>query len=535
MVLKRSTSSFVFAAVFGLSMLGAAPAVHAEVTAFKQAIAEEAAGDSVLGEFYRARGFEGLWIGTDAGTLARRNALLSAFADAGMHGLPTDTYDPARLIARMQTAQTPFEQGQLDAELSRLFLQYAGDIQTGILTPERVVELIHRRVPYRDQLETLTGFANAEPVNYLKTLAPQSPEYARLLGAKMDLESVIAAGGWGPEVRANDTLRPGDTGASVIALRNRLIRMGYLDRTVTAEYDDAMIFAVRDFQATHGLTVDGTVGEGTLSQINIAPEERLKSVIVAMERERWLNLDRGDRHVWVNPTDFTAKIVDHDIVTFETRSVIGARDTDRQSPEFSDEMEHMVINPTWYVPRSIIVGEYLPSLQANPASVGHLEVVNSRGQVLDRTTSDFSQFTANTFPFSMRQPPGPSNALGSVKFMFPNRYNIYLHDTPAQNLFVREVRAYSHGCIRLDDPHDFAYALLAPQVSNPVDYFQSILRTRQETQVNLDVHVPVHIDYRTAFTNADNQLEFRRDIYGRDAQIWRALASEGVAVPGVQG
>jgi murein L,D-transpeptidase YcbB/YkuD len=272
-----------------------------------------------------------------------------------------------------------------------------------------------------------------------------------------------------------------------------------------------------------------------LEQINIAPEERLKSVLVAMERERWLNIDRGDRHVWVNLTDFTAKIVDHDIVTFETRSVIGARDTDRQSPEFSDEMEHMVINPTWFVPRSIIVGEYLPSLQADPTSVGHLEIVNSRGQVLDRTNSDFSQFTESTFPFSMRQPPGPRNALGSVKFMFPNRYNIYLHDTPAQNLFVREVRAYSHGCIRLDDPHEFAYALLAPQVSEPVGYFQSILRTRQETQVNLDQHVPVHIDYRTAFTNADNQLEFRRDIYGRDAQIWQALARQGVAVPGVQG
>lgn len=535
MVSSRRNTSVAVAAAFGLSLLVAAPAAIAQVTSFKQAVAEEAAGDSVLGEFYRTRAFEGLWIGTDQDSLARRNALLAAFADAPMHGLPADLYDPQSLIAKMQAATTPFEQGQLEAELSRLFLQYARDIQTGILTPDQVVELIHRRVPYRDQLETLNGFATAEPINFLKSLAPQSPEYARLLRAKMTLEQVIATDAWGEQVWSSNTLRPGESGTAVTALRNRLIRMGYLSRSLTPIYDDAMVEAVRDFQSAHGLTADGVAGPGTLEQINIAPEERLKSVLVAMERERWLNIDRGDRHVWVNLTDFTAKIVDHDIVTFETRSVIGARDTDRQSPEFSDEMEHMVINPTWFVPRSIIVGEYLPSLQADPTSVGHLEIVNSRGQVLDRTSADFSQFTESTFPFSMRQPPGPRNALGSVKFMFPNRYNIYLHDTPAQNLFVREVRAYSHGCIRLDDPHEFAYALLAPQVSEPVGYFQSILRTRQETQVDLNQHVPVHIDYRTAFTNADNQLEFRRDIYGRDAQIWQALARQGVAVPGVQG
>jgi murein L,D-transpeptidase YcbB/YkuD len=173
-------------------------------------------------------------------------------------------------------------------------------------------------------------------------------------------------------------------------------------------------------------------------------------------------------------------------------------------------------------------------LQADAGAVGHLQVVASNGQVVNRANG-FSQYSASSFPFSMRQPPGPSNALGSVKFMFPNRYNIYLHDTPAQNLFAREVRAFSHGCIRLDDPHDFAYALLAKQTSDPVDYFQSRLRTGTETRVDLETPVPVHLDYRTAFTNVDGSLQYRRDIYGRDAVIWNALEREGVAAGGVQG
>ncbi|MEN9059823.1 L,D-transpeptidase family protein [Ponticoccus litoralis] len=147
-------------------------------------------------------------------------------------------------------------------------------------------------------------------------------------------------------------------------------------------------------------------------------------------------------------------------------------------------MDHMVINPSWYVPRSIVVGEYLPLLRSNPYSVGHIDVVTASGQVVNRAHG-FSQYSARSFPFNMRQRPGPKNALGSVKFMFPNRYNIYLHDTPTQHLFSQPVRTYSHGCIRLDDPHDFAYALLAKQVDNPESYFHGILNTRRETRVNL--------------------------------------------------
>lgn len=243
----------------------------------------------------------------------------------------------------------------------------------------------------------------------------------------------------------------------------------------------------------------------------------------------------GARHVLVNQTDFTAKIIDNGDITFETRSVIGKNQSGRRSPEFSDVMEHMVINPSWYVPRSIITQEYLPKLRNNPNAVGHIQITDNRGRVVNRANTDFSQFTARNFPYAMRQPPSRSNALGLVKFMFPNKYNIYLHDTPQKSLFKREVRAFSHGCIRLAQPFEFAYALLAKQTEDPIDFFHRILKSGKETKVVLDQQVPVHIIYRTAYVSNKGRAEFRRDVYGRDAKVWSALERAGVSLSDVQG
>ncbi len=154
---------------------------------------------------------------------------------------------------------------------------------------------------------------------------------------------------------------------------------------------------------------------------------------------------------------------------------------------------------------------------------------------MSRDAIDFSQYTAQTFPFTVRQPPGRANALGTVKFMFPNPHAIYLHDTPQRHLFQREVRDFSSGCIRLYDPHDFAYVLLRRQMKNPEPYFQGILNSRKQTIVPLDAPVPVHLDYRTAFTQPKRKLQHRRDIYGRDGRIWAAMASAGVALRAVRG
>lgn len=522
------------AAAFVLTFAGQPLAVSAQTTAFRQAVAEGAARDDDLAAFYRGRDFEGVWTGSTPEDIARRNALLAAFASAADHGLPANEYDPGALVARLRAATTPAEVGTLEVELSRLFLSYARDIQTGILTPGSVVRDIRREVPLRDRLETLEGFAAANPVSFLSTLPPSSPEYARLLREKLRLERLVSLGGWGPVVPGSK-FEPGDTGSGVVALRDRLVAMGYLERSATQTYDAAIELAVMDFQRAHGLTADGVAGGSTLDELNVPITRRLQQVIVAMERERWTNMERGDRHIWVNLTDFTAAIMDNDAVTFSTRSVIGAAASDRQSPEFSDEMEYLVINPSWYVPRSIIVNEYLPALQRNRNAVGHIDIINSNGQRINRGAVNFSNYSARTFPFSMRQPPSNSNALGLVKFIFPNQYNIYLHDTPAKSLFGREVRAFSHGCIRLNDPFDFAYELLSVQESDPRGFFHSVLDTGSERRVDLDEHVPVHIVYRTAFTHTTGELNFRRDVYDRDSRIWNALAGEGVAVRAIGG
>jgi len=517
-----------------LTLFMLASAVQAQVTAFRQAVAETAARDDDLAAFYRARDFEGIWTGSSEEVQARRHAFLGALADAGAHGLPAARYDPADVIAMLQGADTAADQGRVEVEMSRLFLQYATDIQTGVLVPGEVITAIRREVPYRDRFETLDNFSDAAPAAFLRSLPPASPEYTRLMREKLRLEMLILTGGWGPVIPGG-ALEPGASGERVVALRNRLIAMGYMDRSATQTFDAVMQTAVQMFQEAHGLTQDGVVGQGTLEQINVSIEERLHAIIVAMERERWTNAPRGDRHVWVNLVDFTATIIDNDRVTFRTRSVIGATAGDRQTPEFSDVMEFMVINPSWYVPRSIVVNEYLPALRSNPGAHGYLEITDSSGRRVNRSAANFGGYSASSFPYAMRQPPGPRNALGVVKFMFPNVYNIYLHDTPSRDLFGREVRAFSHGCIRLNDPRDFAYALLARQTDDPQGFFQERLNTGAETRVDLEVPVPVHLDYRTAFTLVTGALNFRGDVYGRDRRIWEALAREGVVIGGVQG
>jgi murein L,D-transpeptidase YcbB/YkuD len=198
-------------------------------------------------------------------------------------------------------------------------------------------------------------------------------------------------------------------------------------------------------------------------------------------------------------------------------------------------MEHMVVNPTWNVPRSITVKEYLPMLQKNPNSVEHLKITDRRGRVVDRSEVDFTQFTASNFPFAMSQAPSNSNALGLVKFMFPNKWNIYLHDTPSKSLFKKEVRAFSHGCIRLGKPFDLAYTLLARQSDDPQAEFRRYLNTGRETTVPLEQPIPVHLVYFTAWPSARGEIEYRRDVYGRDARVFDALVAAGVAMPELQG
>ena len=506
----------------------------AQSTAFTRSLAEAAAPDDAIAAFYRGQDFATLWTGPQ--DQARRHALIAALSTAGLHGLPVARYDAAALIAQAQAAVTEGDRGRVEMAMTTAFLSFARDLSSGALVPAKVDAGIIRDVTRPDPGVLLAQFAaSANPDAYLRGLAPKSPNYARLMKEKFALESRIAAGGWGAEIAATK-LEPGAQGPAVLALRNRLLALGYLPRSSTAIYDRAIQNAVQRFQLDQGLTADGVAGDSTIAALNAAPQDRLKSVVVALERLRWMgNTALGARHIWVNQPDFTAKIVDDGRVAFQTRVVIGKNDPETRSPEFSDLMEYMVINPSWGVPRSIIVKEYLPMLQRNPNAVGHLQVVDNNGRVIPRGAVNFAAYSASSFPFGLRQPPSDGNALGKVKFMFPNPNNIYLHDTPAKSLFANEVRAYSHGCIRLGEPFDFAYTLLGAQSTDPKGVFKDHLDTDQESSVSLDVPVPVHLVYFTAWPDANGQIGYRRDIYGRDGRIFDALTQAGVVLDGVQG
>ncbi len=504
--------------------------VQPRVTPFMAAIAEAAAMDSEISDFYKANGYQPIWTGDDAAQEARRTALLMALERAGDHALPVGSYRLDELRAAMRGITSQRDLGLVEVLLSKTFLKYAHDVSSGILTPKEIDPTIVRDVPRRDGTELLRSLTQNNPVTFLRSLPPKFPEYARLMKARLELQKDLVRGGWGPTVPAG-SLKPGDRGNAVVALRNRMIAMGYMERSASMVYDSELQGAVQKFQEDQGLNQDGVAGPTTMTEINVQIEDRLPSILVAMERERWMNIPRGERHIWVNLVDFTATVVDKGEVTFRTRSVIGAKDADRRTPEFSDMMEYMEINPYWNVPRSIAMNEYLPQMLGSGGyGAGHLQLVDNRGNVVSRGAVNWRAYSPRTFPFNLRQAPGNGNALGLVKFMFPNRHNIYLHDTPAKSLFARDRRDFSHGCVRLNDPFEFAYHLLAKQVANPVEYFQTILKSGENTQVPLETPIPVHLVYRTAFTSPKGRLNFRHDVYDRDARIFDALLRAGVAL-----
>lgn len=534
-VCRFSLRSSMLASAVGLALtfgLGAGAAL-AEVPAFVQALAADVSQDAALAGFYQSRNYAPVWTG--AADAARRSALIGVLARAGDHGLPVARYDAGALAALVRAAVTEGDRGRIEAAMSRAYLAYARDVQTGVLDPSKVDPGIVRVVERPDAAALMAAIAGDDPMGVLLSLPPAAPEYARLMKEKLTLEAALAGRGWGGAI-SGGKIKPGDAGAPVLALRDRLVAQGYLPVSAAASYDATITQAVQRFQLDHGLLPDGVAGEGTIAEINAEPAARLQSVVVAMERLRWMgDIDRSGRYIWVNQPDFTAKIIDHGRVTFQTRSVVGKDVPDMRSPEFSDVMEHMMVNPSWGVPRSIIVKEYLPLLQQNANAVGHLQVVDRNGRVVPREQVDFASFSAKTFPFGLRQPPSDGNALGKVKFMFPNPYNIYLHDTPAKDLFSKEIRAYSHGCIRLADPFDFAYALLSAQTDDPKGVFQAALDSDVETMIKLVKPVPVHLVYFTAWPTAKGEMTYRRDVYGRDARIYQALAEAGVVLRGVQG
>jgi murein L,D-transpeptidase YcbB/YkuD len=456
----------------------------------------------------------------------RAEALIAALHAAERHGLPVARYAPAELRERLAADADPLA---AEIALSRAFLLYAGDMKAGLLVPGRVDPEINISPDRPSPATLLDGLRDQPLVEALAALEPDRPEYNRLIAEKDRLTGIALAGGWGERVPEGPALRRGDDDPRVAALRARLAALGHPAEGEGEVFDAALEAALKGFQAANGLVDDGILGRETLAALNASPEDRIGQILVNLERMRWLPDHLGDRYVLVNIPAYTVSVFEAGERVYHTRSIVGEMRT--QTPEFSDTMTYLVVNPTWYIPDSIARRVYLPKLRQDPNVLrdNDMRLFTRQGTEIDPGLVDFAEL-GDSFPFRVRQNPSASNALGRVKFMFPNQFSIYLHDTPNRELFDRDARAFSNGCVRLAKPFELAHYLLAPQLDDPEAQFQAWLDAGSERYVTLEAPIAVHLVYRTAWADEEG-IHFRRDIYGRDARVLAALAERGVTMP----
>jgi murein L,D-transpeptidase YcbB/YkuD len=515
-------------------------------------------GDAALRTFYEGRGFAPLWLGGEDAARGRAEALIEALRAAPGHALPAGRYDPAGLASSLERARSasPGARAALELALTEAYLRYARDVSSGVLEPRQVDDELHIRPERPDPAALLARMAGAaDPAAVLAALPPDDPDYDRLRARLPEYLRLARSGAWAEALPEGPSLEQGDRSERVVALRRRLAAMGDLEPATEAAagagadgaqvaanevardlaglaagdpalFDEQMRGAVERFQARHGLNTDGIVGPATRAALNRDPAKRARQIAVNLERLRWLDRDPARRHIVVNLAGFEMALVEGGKRVFVSRVAVGKTPRHR-TPEFSDELEHMVVNPTWFVPRSIATEEILPKLRENPDYLAerNMRLANSP---VDPSVIDWRFVTPATFPGSIRQGPGPGNALGKVKFMFPNGHAIYLHDTPQKHLFRKDRRTFSHGCVRVQEPFELARRLLEPQVEDPAAYFRRMVESGREIYVHLEEHVPVHITYRTAWVDADGADQFRGDVYERDARVHAALKRAGL-------
>jgi len=482
--------------------------------------------------FFAARGYEPFW--TEAGDGADRTAaLIEALSAATDRALPVERYNPDGLRLATESGAAR------EIALMRAYLAFAGDLSGGVVDPTRVDEDITRRPVRAPAPVLLAPLADRPVAEALASLEPSDPDYRRLVDEKRSLEQQARTASWGPAVPEGPTLHPGDIDPRVADLRARLARLGLLApaaEMADPRFDPALETAVRQFQSEHGLVDDGVAGKATLAAINAPVETRLAQIAVNLERMRWMPRDLGERYLYVNIPDFTVRLIENSAETWQSRVVVGKTHV-TETAEFSDEMTYLVVNPSWHIPDSIAIRDYLPKLQRDPMVLKrqNIDLMTRGGTVINPKLVDFGQYTPANFPFRIKQRPNEDNALGMVKFMFPNEHSIYLHDTPHKEYFSRSVRAYSNGCIRVQKPEELALLLLQGQVSDPEASFEGWVAQGKERAVNLARPIPIHIVYRTVFTDEDGALRFRPDVYGRDARTFELLEAAGVTLPSAQG
>ena len=486
---------------------------------------------TAMRNFYENRQFRPAWLNAE-GPRPQARQLVDAIDAMAAEGLDPRDYPKDSLNAALREiearpglddteAQRRFTRA--DLSLTYTYFALASHLAHGRLQPAKLDIDWHDTMNPADLGTSLSSLQNAvreggSVDQALRSAEPVSPGYTHLREAMARYEDIAARGGW-PMV--GKQLHKGAQGADVTRLRARLAAEGDLapaTAPATANpadpYDAAVVEGVIHFQNRHGLEANGKVDAPTLAELDVPVQERIRQLQVNLERRRWLPADFGPRYIAVNIPDYRMKLVEDGQTSLEMKAIVG-KAPHNQTPEFSGRMTFMVLNPSWNIPDDIVKHEIKPAMAKNPGYLARkrIEVTTVGGQTRWRAL------------------PGATNPLGQVKFVFPNPYDVYLHDTSADSLFNASRRALSHGCVRLEKPIDLANALLRDDPKWTPDVVQDAIATGESHVVSLHNPLPVHLLYLTAWVDDDGTVQFRHDVYGRDAKVAAALSRSPAVTP----
>jgi murein L,D-transpeptidase YcbB/YkuD len=483
--------------------------------------------------FYQRREFVPAWI--DNGTPRRQmDALIRAVHAADRDGLDPELYSASLLDRRKEEASrgfltrqgfNPAEAVTMDVWLTWLYMKFASDLADG------VSDLAHSDPSWKIPPESFDPVSRLEAAlrdnriaESLFELTPTHHDYRALQKSLLDYRRQAAEGGW-PKVPAHPGIKAGQSSSQVATLARRLAASGDYTGKVPPEgrpavYGSDLQEAVKRAQRRHGLADDGVVGAALAAELNVPIEERIRQIELNLERWRWLPRELGDRYILVNIPEMRLEVWENDAVPLSMRVVVGKPDT--PTPIFNDKMTYIVFAPYWNVPGDIARKETLPAVLRDPGFLDrmNMEVVDAGGDRVDPESIDLD----NPDNYRFRQRPGTSNALGLVKFMFPNQFNVYLHDTPADSLFERASRSLSHGCVRLQEPEKLAEYVLRDQPDWTVDRIREAMHGADERAVKLKRPIPVYLGYWTTRVSSDGSLQFRSDVYGIEERLSAKLA-----------
>ena len=487
-------------------------------------------------DFYVHRKFKPVWV-TKGGVNTNATVFIDTIIEADHEGLSSEAYHREDIMTllthiKLSKAKDTHESeklAELDLLLTDAFFSFGFHLSEGIVDPYSNHFNWHIKKPKKNLTNIFQTILSDDSLKgFVDALQPHHPGYLRLREALSTYSNIKKSGCW-PEVPARRKMQKGDQGTWISVLRSRLIISGDLPESTHSNpnyFDDVLEDGVRRFQERHGLEVDGVVGLKTLAALNVPVEDRITQIRLNMERWRWLPQDLGERHVMVNTTDFKLNIIENEKTTESIRAIVGKRK--RPTPVLSRKIRHLELNPYWNIPFNIALNDIIPSIKKNPDYLAEnniriFENWEENARELIPESIDWSQITKRNFTYRFRQDPSNSNALGRVKFMFPNKFSIYLHDTPSRNLFNMTKRTFSSGCIRIEKPIQLADYLLRDHPKWNLEKLIAAVNSKKNKTIRLSHPINIHILYWTAWVDNDGIVNFREDIYGRDRRLNIAL------------